>query len=354
MSERIDRFTRSLPGLFDAIRMNSHGFDTAFLSDLHLGLHRKANFTSASSAAREQLSQALIRQVLDLGYTTICTGDLFDKGSNSEQTLLTGLDLAQRMHKILAGNHDVFNNSQPSSMDLLKVVLPNRIILGEPETFTVGQVTFFACPHALTQQAYDAMINRQVELAQDAPSYRVLLLHCMLDSKWEHGSAELNVSKDRLEYLLGHFHYIFLGHEHTPRGLYDNRVQMVGSLFPTVFDEAFTPRRLLFLNSLTGQWGWVPFEIPHWHGKASRWADAGSPDALFISLLDDTGKAQELAIELFEEGALGVCIKPAEEQAETQTFSGSPTSITNLPAMIEQDLTANHAHLVPLWKELSK
>ncbi|NCC34979.1 MAG: hypothetical protein EOM24_23660, partial [Chloroflexia bacterium] len=164
-----------------------------FVTDPHLGLSRKANFTAESSARREDWSRRLLGDILDAPVDhRICPGDFFDRHSNSETTILDVRHLAQRFDLILAGNHDLSNRTGTrSSLDVIGAITKN--VAKEPMTLIFSNAAVHVVPHCMTQ----ALFEHALEQLQPEPGwYNLLILHCNYGVEFALDESALNLSSD--------------------------------------------------------------------------------------------------------------------------------------------------------------
>lgn len=332
-------------------------------SDPHRGLRRAANFTPDSNARREAETGKALLDLLTTakqeGDFVICAGDFFDTESNSEATILEALPIAEQTDLILAGNHDVPNREgRASSLDLIREVFPKKIVSNETGTeLGLGSTRFFFVPHKLTQEAFEGALDRAEQRAAAVPLYRVLVLHCNFDLPEAFlTGTELNLSRARAEQLLGTFHSIAIGHEHTAADHYDGRLKIVGSVFPTAFDN-MGQKRVLVYDTETGKFEdyqtWCQMEY-FWPGSASKLnGTTFTGREQYFDVLDDLepGQAQKLVVALFKGGAFGVRLRRPETAQPTRT-KVEARQFERLPETIEADLAKSHPELLELWKEM--
>lgn len=340
---------------------------TLFYSDPHIGLNRKANMTVESNAAREKYALDRLRILLEevsrgqnLGESvTVCGGDFFDKTSNPEEVILSALPIADLTDIVLSGNHDVHNREgRESSLTLLAEMFPGKVLLTDDSklegfSMELGQTLFCMAPHCLTQDAYMQMVDSLAKEADQYNGFRVLLLHCNWDMDPERlTESTLNLTKADAERLLSSFHHILIGHVHTPADYYEGRVKILGSTFPTAFDN-LTDKRMLEYDCDTGAFT----EHRVWSserafiGKAS---ECPAPGMHYYDLTDDLdpGKAQKLVVDLFKSGAFGVRLQKSED-AEQEKVEFSSAQFSNLAQSIATDIRDKKPHLVPLWEEMT-
>jgi DNA repair exonuclease SbcCD nuclease subunit len=336
-----------------------------FYTDPHLGLSRKAHYTEASSRAREAWVNSELFQLLqdskNSGHAArFCLGDFYDRESISEQTILDSLPIAHLSDAILCGNHDAVNRSgRATSFHLLAEMVPGTLSADYHENLgfsvEVGSTMFCFAPHVLTQAAYEGMIEDLRQEASKFPGYRVLCLHCNWDMDPERISeSTLNLTPELTYRLLSDFHHILLGHVHTPQEIYEGRVKIIGSVFPTAFDNMENKRCLIY-DTETGvfseQQTWT---LDRYYSGPASLAPGGLMQ--YYDLLDDLppGEAQKLATDLFRAGAFGVRLRrPEEEEEKGERKEVSVAAFHRLPETISQELQESRPHLVPLWDEVS-
>lgn len=330
-----------------------------FFTDPHIGLKRKANSTALSSQLREKAALSTLHDLLN---TTdahrVCLGDLFDTKSNSEETLKDAFGIVARTDVVLAGNHDVSNREgSVSSLQLLKEVFKDEILINEIGESDSQFVDFDAArlvlvPHVASQELFDAALDDAIVAAEKCQTWKILCLHCNVMTNFDMDDTTLNLTKERAEQLLGHFHFILVGHEHTARDLYDGRLKVIGSTYPTAFDNLDQKRAVLF-DSDKGAFE----DIPLWSPEENAWAGVASevPESPFYRFYDiqddmDLGEAQKLAVSLFDRGAFGVRVK-REAVAEAE-LEAPATALEYLPQTIDQDIRGNRPDLIAPWEEI--
>jgi DNA repair exonuclease SbcCD nuclease subunit len=342
-----------------------------FYTDPHLNLARKAHTTKDSVALREYDVQQTLREILAdarlTGHTTVCLGDFFDTTTNPEEAIISASKVAQLTDVILAGNHDIHNREgRESSLTLLDHFVPGKIVrngANETEGFVLPleNVSLFMAPHALTQAAYDAVIDDLAEQANQTEGYRILCLHC----NWNLPEpflteTSLNLSYERAYGLLSTFHFILLGHVHTPLDVaeLDGRVKVIGSVFPTAFDN-MTDKRALVFDTDTGTFE----DVVTWKAEsgyaAKTPAEALSSTMRFeyydLEETDNPGEAQKAAVALFEDGAYFVRVRSKEQKAaDPERPQGQEADLSQLKVLVEDMLQEKFPDLLPLWIEISK
>ena len=318
-------------------------------SDFHLGLNRKANFTAESSQRREQRARAALADLLNtypIAYPFLCCGDVFDRFTNPEQVVLDAYQAfaGEREVHLLAGNHDVDQRvGVCSSLALLKEVSGNNlnIYLVTSRVRLSDAVELVLVPHCLSQELFE----RELDLVEaDATAGQILVLHCNYDLSFAADHISLNLTRARAERLLTRFRYVLLGHEHVARDDFNGRLVVVGSHYPTAFDN-LTDKRHLLLDLDTGELT----SVTHWsaseqvyHGPAEA-----APDGL--SFYDLTGEVDpKLPVRLFKQGALGVRTRQPTATATTPLTVPAPEW---LPDVITREL-ADQPELQALWQTL--
>lgn len=321
-------------------------------SDPHLGLQRKANFTAASSLAREAYVRVLLSEFLESKAhdKALCLGDFFDKEHNQESVILAGVELAKKTDLILAGNHDVANREGVvSSLEVIRELYKERVVIEDPRCEQIGSTLFCLAPHTLTQAEYDKSIQTLCEKASRFNGYRVLCLHCSYNSPFELPESSLNLTEEKARVLLGYFHFVFIGHEHIPASHFDGRLQIIGSFYPTSFDDIRSQHRIIFFDTETGLISEEEIKFKSWSGKSSEFLPGHYE---YVTLIDDMdpGLTQRIALSLFADGTFGVKIitKAASETGAIQT-----RKVSSLPETIIEDLTKNFPDLVSYWTEMT-
>lgn len=318
-------------------------------SDLHIGLSRKANFTAESSQRREKQARAVLAELLNtypLACPFLCCGDVFDRFTNPEQVVLDAYQAfagEQPVH-LLAGNHDVDQRvGVCSSLALLKEVSGDNlnIYMVTSRVRLSDAVELVLVPHCLSQELFERELDR---VEAEATVGQILVLHCNYDLGFAADHTTLNLTRERTERLLTSFRYVLLGHEHVPREDFDGRLVVVGSHYPTAFDNLTDKRHLqldLDTGALTSVTHWVASEQVY-HGPAEA-----APDGL--SFYDLTGEVDpKLPVRLFKQGALGVRTRQPTATTATPLTVPAPEW---LPDVISREL-AGRPELQALWQTL--
>jgi DNA repair exonuclease SbcCD nuclease subunit len=243
-------------------------------------------------------------------------------------------------------------------------VLPDPILIVDKQEndgyiTDLGNTSFFFAPHCLSQQGYDTMIEGLRQEAEACNKYRVLCLHCNYNLS-EHIVSEtsLNLSEERAIELLGTFHYILVGHIHTGADYFDGRLKVVGSVFPTAFDNLDDKRALLY-DTETGQFTdlllWTKLlESVECPASLVHLSDATPVEIQYFDLEDDlpAGEAQKLAVNLLKNGAFGVRVRPKKLEESAPATEISISQFGRLPETISQEIQSEKPHLFALWTEL--
>lgn len=235
-------------------------------TDPHLNLRRQAHTTPAGLIAlRDRLYDAvdsIISKYID-GYL-VCAGDWFDKAHNDEDALLRSYKLAKSVNLIEGGNHDMENNAAAftslmaiKNLDLMDGVTDRVITAGFSSTTVhwahpAGE-TLSLCmvPHHSTQELFEEALDKAItEKEQHVVAGRktMLILHCNYNSPFATHETSLNLTEDDAEYLLEHFDYVLLGHEHQPRDLHQGRLIILGNTHPTSFADISDKRVAVWEN----------------------------------------------------------------------------------------------------------
>ena len=327
-----------------------------FYSDPHLGFNRTAN-TTVDSRKRWSLFafDTLYQKLKDLkaqhpSSIVVCAGDMFDKESNDEATLLQAMKLMEATDVVLAGNHDLPNREgKESTLRVLQKIYGDARIVLPAHTSDWGwdsRDRFTLLPHHSNQALFDLAIEDLIIESNDG----VLVTHCNYDSeRAAHNDASLNMTKEQAESLIhSGFQFIVNGHEHAPRTELQGRFRIVGNTFPTgfgdisdkfiwLYDES---KRQWTAESLFSQGGafkevWLPagFEIPV------------QSDPLFIDLV---GKVEpehgpavaEYLTKLFDQGCFAVRNRVTYTTADQVIgdLSEVGASVVNLAETISKDL----------------
>jgi len=184
---------------------------TLILSDLHLHPSRQAGTTMESRNALEDWQFKKLGEILEIPHDELLiNGDLFDKNSVSEKTLLKIYKLLKgENHVILSrGNHceNSMTYGNISSLELLAGLLVHNctLVFDEPEQFAQGYVI----PHCFDQATFDKHI-------ENCPSNKTVFLHCNFDNHYTvEADHSLNLSKAQFDGLVEKGCDVMLGHEH--------------------------------------------------------------------------------------------------------------------------------------------
>jgi DNA repair exonuclease SbcCD nuclease subunit len=213
-----------------------------FITDPHLGTNRSANTTAQSSKKLQAKLFTTARNALGFGTeadTRIIAGDLFDKDSNDEATILQGIQLANMVDVVLAGNHDLPNREgRVSSLQLVKETQADESVVIAPvgEVFIAQGaskcgINITLIPHHSSQQLFNQAIDQAIINCIGG----IVVTHCNFDSSLAtHDDASLNITRDQAKALLeAGYSYIFNGHEHKSSRHLGGRFINLGNTHPT-------------------------------------------------------------------------------------------------------------------------
>jgi hypothetical protein len=206
----------------------------------------------------------------------------------------------------------------------------------------VGNTMLHLVPHCLTQDLFEHALE---QLCPAQGNSNLLFLHCNYDIPFDQDVSSLNLTASRAEQLLKRFDHIFVGHVHTPSDHFDHRLHVVGSHFPTAFDN-LTDKRHLIYDSMTNT------VEPVWHWKADEQVYSGPPNSApdgrqfydFTSPCDP-----KLVTKLFKQGAFGVRVPCKASQRQALKVD----AFERLPDAISRELRDKDQDLFHLWTELS-
>lgn len=243
-----------------------------FYSDPHFGLARTTHTTPAS---RDRLKAEIVAAVAKVyeyskekGSPVICLGDFFDTENVSNADMVQAGPFWESALMVLQGNHDSTNRDSSRSSYEVFNALKRR---GASDPLCLQDCFLYSVPHCPTQEAFMAALDQAEESgrqAGDPAEYEIesklLLLHCNYASPFDLNESSLNLTRERAQALLEVYDRILIGHEHTARTDLDGKVVLLGSVFPTGFDN------------LTDKyfWEYLPEfdelqQIPLWQAKAS-------------------------------------------------------------------------------------
>ena len=316
-----------------------------FSSDFHLGLTRTANHTAESSQRREQASREMLRQVLATSHDlAVCGGDFFDRFSNPETTIIEAMEYADRFDAILAGNHD--HSQRADTKSSLDVIASANLERGAVTREPFFGKNLYLVPHCLSQELFLAALDYAQQRATRAePNVpRILVAHCSYDLSFDLSSSSLNLPRERAAELLTVFDYVLLGHEHTPREDFGGRLMVIGSHFPTAFDNLTDKRHLVYDTEARSM-----DSVVHWRAADHVYVGPGcdAPPGLQYYDLSDSSDPK-LPVQLFKAGALGVRVPGSAAQ---QTFVHQDLPRLDLAAQIRGEL-AGKPELLALFDEL--
>lgn len=342
-------------------------------SDPHVGLSRQTNTTAESA---ERWREACFLSPYDLlsnnRHHAVCLGDLFDSHTNNERDIYDGAILLSFTNHVLAGNHDVYNRvDRISSLELLNSVAGEQCAVATTPFGASGSIPVYVeadnvwlsfVPHTASQELFEESLKSAEKWAKvrmetvGHEELYVLCLHCNynLGEHWDASSTTLNLTQERAYELLGSFHYILIGHEHTARtDPGTDRIQLLGSTFPTSFSD-LTDKFYWTLKDgvLTKHLLWSAAEEV-FRGKSSE--VSSNHNYSFYDLEDDLppGESSRLVSSLYKlETTLAVRLsKPGECEAKTPETQAEET--ISLPDQIEQALLGKKP-LLELFKTYRK
>ncbi len=316
-----------------------------FASDFHIGLTRTANHTAESSQRRERASREMLRQVLATPHDlSVCGGDFFDKFSNPETTIIEAMEYADKFDAILAGNHD--HSQRADTKSSLDVIASANLERGAVTSAPFFGKNLYLVPHCLSQELFMAALDdAQQRAARAEPNVpRLLVTHCSYDLSFELSTSALNLTRERAEHLLRDFDYVLLGHEHVAREDFDGRLQVIGSHFPTAFDNLTDKRHLVYDTEARRM-----ASVCHWRAGEHVYVGPGCDAPTGMQYYDLTDNSDpKLPVHLFKAGALGVRVPSSAAQ---QTFVHQDLPRLDLAAQIRGEL-AEKPELLALFDEL--
>ncbi len=329
-----------------------------FYTDPHLGLKRQAGTTPASSAKLRSQLYTTVQELINkykhkpLRENTVhCLGDLFDKYSNDEATIMQAMSVMLGTDHLMAGNHDVRSNAQSmGSVQLLQEACPNTSVViakfGQtcaPSFYneqTDTSVTMI--PHHTTQELFEQVLLESSPHTEEAKT-NILCLHCNYNLGFEMNETTLNLSEDQAKVLLGKgFDYILLGHEHNQAEYLDGRVKIIGNTFPTSMSD-IADKRVLIWDGQTFN------EEVIWHKDTGYiecdWRDLPDrSDAQFIKVI---GEVDSKSMQEFSERILScwdvytnLLMLSNKVDIKSASFSAGNTnqSLQSLPSLISDSI----------------
>lgn len=197
----------------------------SIISDLHLDPRRQGGTTLKS---RTELADSLFKNIPS--GPLIINGDLFDRESVSEKTLLQAYEaLKGRSVVLVRGNHDSKSTKygEICSLELLHNILPDSLLVWDKLTHLGGKL--WAIPHMFDQESFEAELDK-------VPENSILLLHCNFDNNFaELQDHSLNLSRKRFKELRAKGCHIILGHEHAHKE--EEGLTIIGCLTPTSISD---------------------------------------------------------------------------------------------------------------------
>lgn len=350
-----------------------------FFTDTHLGTNRTANTTPTT---RKKLKWELYSAAMKCcckDVPTFFLGDLFDRYSNDEATLLQGLDVIQRCKAAMAGNHDVvadkaaFGSFQalqevPQREELHDYLL-YRAAYGDVrfgvDVVTAGEDNWaiYSVPHHTDQELFEKVLQEVVSQTEEHEK-AILCLHCNYNLPWDTVDTALNLTEEAARDLLQHFEYILLGHDHHAKVELDGRLIILGNTHPTGFGDIGDKYRYALLHSgeIVRERIWAEDEQ---HATVDmqclsaailhEWIDE-SDAPQFIDLVGevDAGGVVELnrtVNKLWGAGALA--IRNRVKVVGAETIVDEVGQVVSLAEQVRTDL-ADKPDQLALWDELSR
>ena len=214
------------------------------IGDIHLGYERKS-FTTKEGRDRfkKNIFDAAFSHLDKAEGTLIQVGDLFDKASNNDATMLQGLRISEKVDWLLAGNHDLRNkNGFDSTLHMISesnggavqdIKFPGY---NKPTSYAVpevGNILPVIVPYCYSQELFEQSLEQAVEIAhQSDAKFKVLMLHTNYNLEFELTETTNNLTSEVAKTLLETFDYIFSGHEHNAGEHLGGKLIMVGSVSP--------------------------------------------------------------------------------------------------------------------------
>lgn len=218
-----------------------------FLSDSHLGKHLRTNTTEAS---RGRLKKALFNTTIGWakghqgdGPVFHCA-DLYDRGHNSEEIIMQGLQVSKHLAALVSGNHDARNIKEATtSFDITAANFSGVVAspFWEPaypvELWYDLSVRVDAIPHCVSQAVFDESIALASKQDVSAKG-KILILHCNYENPFaDERDQDLNITAAQVDALLEVYDLIISGHEHQYCSRHNGRFINVGSQHPTSFND---------------------------------------------------------------------------------------------------------------------
>jgi hypothetical protein len=348
-----------------------------YLTDSHLGINRSTHTTASSARLyRKAVYEQTMRIVKSAREDFIVHGgDLFDRHSNTEETIEQGLNVLEKVNLCIAGNHDVKNIANSvSSLSLCSSWLDrikDRVnpVIFSPESFSSTSLpaAVLVIPHCWTQELFIRAIKEEVP--RHVYSYpnkpRVVFLHCNYGAPetWLASETTLNLDEETAEWILAQgINRIIIGHEHSPRVALGSQVILPGSTFPTAFDNM--EDKFIWQFSGDGEESLVKV----WDKTTSyRKLDASELPTGFssdIQFLELEGEVPAVGMLNFMKAvsscwekspnllAVKMSVK-SDGKMFSRDISESTPTILGLRERISQDLASNSG-MLSLWKSLIK
>mgnify|MGYP005846120545 CR=1 FL=1 len=243
------------------------------VSDIHLGLRRRAGTTPTSTVAYESLQfealDSTITDANDLGLPVVVLGDIFDKPTVEYSVLWRAVESFSRVKyglTLVKGNHDIGGDKERlTAFDMLCLLVPGATGVSEPTLS--GNYTIV--PHAHNQDIFDEWLTQ---------ASGTILTHANFDNFFAvDKDHSLNITPEQAQ----KFTALISGHEHERRQV--GNVTMLGSLLPCNIGEAKTAKGYHIFNSATGDLEFIEVWSPQDSYIEINWADLPcDTDAEFI------------------------------------------------------------------------
>lgn len=349
------------------------------INDPHIGIVRSGHTSRRSAVAYKD---AVFNQALSLanlyrnqrGYDVVCGGDVFDKKYNPERVIEQGTRFLELCDYVIAGNHDVVNNTEGfSSLTLCDAQM--RLLKHSPvdfyptvRTFEGHNLQILGIPHCLSQSDFEENIREWVPRFVKGNSARLmLLLHCNWDmpEAWSGSDTALNLSQDLAVWCKQQgIHTILLGHEHRARYPMQGFVQIPGSVFPTAFDNM--DDKFVWTWHVNGdEQGFITEKVwdrsLHYAEITANEIPPEFPEGIqFVKIIGSLPAGGTLpmmqALEKAWDASTGLLAVKIDAVSEKTIFSrdvgSEPVNPLSMQARIESELASKPAELA-LWKELT-
>jgi len=202
---------------------------TILVGDIHIG--KSFPYSNRVTAPRwAALQDDTIERILRLTeiHGIIQLGDLFDTPTVNCHDFVRGWEFAQKCEYVIAGNHDLSNNTERTSAIELLLKLGCHVVR---DTLITNE--FYIVPHHLLQKDFE-------ESLESLGSAGLTLLHCNFG--YFPGQPTENYLTTQMAQKLGK---VISGHEHDYKQV--GNVTMLGSILPMNFGE-MTDKYIMVVN----------------------------------------------------------------------------------------------------------